>query len=39
MKEVSAETMLGLAAIPLVLGISYWLIRERDDRLAGAGGH
>jgi len=39
LKEVSAETMLGLAAITLVLGVSYWLIRERDGRLAGAGGH
>ena len=38
-KEVSAEMMLGLAAITLVLGVSYWLIRERDGRLAGAGGH
>jgi hypothetical protein len=25
--------MLGLAAITFVLGITYWLIRERDDRL------
>jgi uncharacterized membrane protein (DUF373 family) len=32
--EVSAEQMLGLAAISLALGISYWLLRERDDRLA-----
>ena len=39
LKDVSAEMMLGLAAITLVLGISYWLIRERDNRLAGAGGH
>jgi uncharacterized membrane protein (DUF373 family) len=39
LKEVSAEMMLGLAAITLVLGISYWLIRERDDRRAGADGH
>jgi len=31
--DMSAEHMLGLAAITLVLGISYWLIRERDDRL------
>jgi uncharacterized membrane protein (DUF373 family) len=28
-----ADHMLGLAAITLVLGVSYWLIRERDDRL------
>jgi uncharacterized membrane protein (DUF373 family) len=33
-QEVSAEQMLGLAAISLALGISYWLLRERDDRLA-----
>jgi uncharacterized membrane protein (DUF373 family) len=33
-QEVSAEQMLGLAAISLALGISYWLVRERDDRLA-----
>jgi len=39
LKEISAEMMLGLAAITLVLGVSYWLIRERDGRLAGAGGH
>ena len=25
--------MLGLAAITLSLGIAYWLIRERDDRV------
>jgi uncharacterized membrane protein (DUF373 family) len=33
LKETSAEIMLGLAAITFVLGITYWLIRERDDRL------
>jgi uncharacterized membrane protein (DUF373 family) len=32
--EVSAAEMLGLAAIALVLGLTYWLLRERDDRLA-----
>ena len=32
-KETSAEMMLGLAAITLVLGITYWLIRERDEHL------
>lgn len=32
--EVSAEQMLGLAAITLALGTTYWLLRERDDRLA-----
>jgi hypothetical protein len=25
-----------LVAVTLVLGVSYWLMRERDDRLAGA---
>jgi uncharacterized membrane protein (DUF373 family) len=33
-KETSAETMLALAAITLVLGATYWLIRERDERPA-----
>jgi uncharacterized membrane protein (DUF373 family) len=33
LKETSAEMMLSLAAITFVLGITYWLIRERDDRL------
>lgn len=32
-KETSAETMFGLAAITLAIGIVYWLLRERDDRL------
>jgi uncharacterized membrane protein (DUF373 family) len=32
--EVSAGELLGLAAITLVLGVTYWLLRERDDRLA-----
>jgi hypothetical protein len=27
--------LLGLAAIALVLGVVYWLMRERDDRLPG----
>lgn len=31
--EVDAGQMLGLAAITLALGITYWLMRERDDRL------
>ena len=39
LKDVTAEMMLGLAAITLVLGISYWLIRERDDHLAGTDAH
>lgn len=34
LQETTAETMLGLAAITLALGIVYWLLRERDDRLA-----
>ena len=33
-KETSAQTLLALAAITLVLGVTYWLVRERDDRLA-----
>jgi uncharacterized membrane protein (DUF373 family) len=32
-KETSGSTMLGLAAITLTLGLVYWLLRERDDRL------
>lgn len=32
-QEVSAGHLLGLAAITLVLGVTYWLLRERDDRL------
>jgi uncharacterized membrane protein (DUF373 family) len=31
---VSGEQLLGLAAITLVLGAVYWLVRERDDRAA-----
>ena len=34
--QVSAAMLLGLAAVTLVLGICYWLMRERDDRLPGA---
>ena len=34
--EVTPGHLLGLAAITLVLGIAYWLMRERDDRFAGA---
>jgi uncharacterized membrane protein (DUF373 family) len=30
---VDAAQLLGLAAITLSLGIAYWLIRERDDRI------
>lgn len=35
-KDTSASEMLGLAAITLVLGVTYWLMRERDDRLFNA---
>ena len=31
--EVSADHLFALAAVTLALGIGYWLIRERDDRL------
>lgn len=30
---VSAGQLLGLSAITLVLGVTYWLMRERDDRM------
>ncbi|MEQ1813358.1 MAG: phosphate-starvation-inducible PsiE family protein [Candidatus Nitrotoga sp.] len=33
-KETTAETMFGLAAITFAIGIVYWLLRERDDRLS-----
>ncbi|SEI44211.1 phosphate-starvation-inducible PsiE family protein [Nitrosomonas eutropha] len=33
LKEITAESMYGLAAITLAIGIVYWLLRERDDRL------
>jgi uncharacterized membrane protein (DUF373 family) len=33
LKQMSGEQLLGLAAITLVLGVTYWLLRERDDRL------
>jgi uncharacterized membrane protein (DUF373 family) len=32
--ELSPGHLIGLAAITLVLGITYWLMRERDDRMA-----
>ncbi len=32
--EVSPGHLLGLAAMTLVLGVTYWLMRERDDRHA-----
>lgn len=31
--EIEAQTILALAGVILALGISYWLLRERDDRL------
>ncbi|WP_446809228.1 phosphate-starvation-inducible PsiE family protein [Methylomonas sp. 2BW1-5-20] len=31
--KTSADILLALAAVTLVLGVTYWLIRERDDRL------
>jgi uncharacterized membrane protein (DUF373 family) len=34
LKEVGPGELLGLAAITLVLGATYWLIRERDERPA-----
>ena len=36
LKETGVGATLGLAAIILVLGMTYWLIREQDDRLPGA---
>jgi uncharacterized membrane protein (DUF373 family) len=33
LKQTGVGVALGLAAIILVLGITYWLIREQDDRL------
>jgi uncharacterized membrane protein (DUF373 family) len=32
-QDFSPGQLLGLAAITLVLGVTYWLLRERDDRL------
>ncbi len=31
--SVDAAQLFGLAAIMLALGIAYWLMRERDDRV------
>lgn len=36
LKETTADTMFALAAITLAIGIVYWLLRERDDRLPQA---
>jgi uncharacterized membrane protein (DUF373 family) len=35
LQEIGVGATLGLAAIILVLGLAYWLIREQDDRLPG----
>ena len=32
LSDVDAAQLLALAAVTLALGITYWLIRERDDR-------
>jgi uncharacterized membrane protein (DUF373 family) len=32
LNSVSPGQLVGLAAITLVLGVTYWLMRERDDR-------
>ena len=32
--DLTDGQLLGLAAITLVLGVAYWLLRERDDRLS-----
>jgi len=34
--QYSAQTILGLAAAVVALGLTYWLIRDRDARAAGA---
>lgn len=30
--EVGGDQLIGLAAITLVLGVTYWLLRDRDER-------
>ena len=35
-RELSPDQLLGLAAVTLALGITYWLMRERDDRAVQA---
>jgi uncharacterized membrane protein (DUF373 family) len=37
LKDTSPDQMLALAAITLALGITYWLMRERDDRTGSRG--
>ena len=34
LKTTPAEALFGLAAITLAVGITYWLMRERDDRIS-----
>ncbi len=34
LKEVAPGLLFGLAAMALALGVVYWLMRERDDRIA-----
>jgi uncharacterized membrane protein (DUF373 family) len=36
LRDVDAGQLLALAAITLALGLAYWLMRERDDRLVQA---
>src|SRR3984893_13562268 len=36
LREVDSGQLLALAAITLALGLAYWLMRERDDRLVQA---
>src|SRR4030088_973867 len=38
-RETTPGYLLGLAAVTLALGATYWLIRERDDRGAPAAGN
>jgi uncharacterized membrane protein (DUF373 family) len=33
LQQTTPNELLGLAAVTLALGITYWLLRERDDRL------
>jgi uncharacterized membrane protein (DUF373 family) len=33
LSSVDAAQLIGLAAITLALGVAYWLVRERDDRV------
>jgi uncharacterized membrane protein (DUF373 family) len=38
LQETTLEELLGLAAVTLALGITYWLMRERDSRSPQAHG-